>query len=134
MLLDRSLRPIALRDGDTILLASDGLFKTLPYDAMTPLMDNDPQILCEKLLERTLAAQKPQQHVAQLERDRGLILDDQDAKHRRARYRKSSDEETVSGASFRAPLFREPPFPRATTAGGGPFTRTSPFLPRRATP
>ncbi|MBS1830970.1 MAG: serine/threonine-protein phosphatase [Acidobacteria bacterium] len=60
-LLDRSLRPITLRDGDTILLASDGLFKTLSYEAMTPLMDNDPQMLCETLVARTLAVQKPHQ-------------------------------------------------------------------------
>jgi len=60
-LLDRSLRSIALRAGDTLLLASDGLFKTLPYTEMAPLMDNDPQELCETLVKRTLAAQKPHQ-------------------------------------------------------------------------
>ncbi|MBL8173811.1 MAG: serine/threonine-protein phosphatase [Bryobacterales bacterium] len=60
-LLDRSLRPLALRPADTILLASDGLFKTLSFDQMTPFMGHHPQALCDALLKRTLSAQKPHQ-------------------------------------------------------------------------
>ncbi len=60
-LLDRSLRPVSLREGDLVLLASDGLFKTLSFAEMKPSMDNDPQTICETLLERTLAVKKPHQ-------------------------------------------------------------------------
>lgn len=60
-LLDRSLRPIGLRDGDTVLLASDGLFKTLSFEEMAQSMDNDAQTLCETLVKRTIATQKAYQ-------------------------------------------------------------------------
>lgn len=60
-MMDRSVRPFRLREGDTILLASDGLFKTLPVEEIVAAADEDPQAMCEALLKRTLEAKRPYQ-------------------------------------------------------------------------
>jgi len=61
VLVDRSLRPIQLRDQDFVLLATDGLFKTLPIEEMTAAMTGDSQTIAESLVNRTIAAEKPYQ-------------------------------------------------------------------------
>jgi protein phosphatase len=58
-LIDRNLRPFLLRENDVVLLASDGLFKTLSFAEMREAMEGDAQLLSEALVSRALAAEKP---------------------------------------------------------------------------
>ncbi|HUQ91416.1 MAG TPA: protein phosphatase 2C domain-containing protein [Bryobacteraceae bacterium] len=58
---DRSIRALALREHDVILLASDGLFKTLSLDQMAEAMQGDAQEMSEALVNRTIAAAKQHQ-------------------------------------------------------------------------
>jgi serine/threonine protein phosphatase PrpC len=60
-LIDRSLRPIQLREKDVVLLASDGLFKTLTFEQMAAAMDGDAQTIAETLVNRTMAVEKQYQ-------------------------------------------------------------------------
>ncbi|MBI4906009.1 MAG: serine/threonine-protein phosphatase [Acidobacteria bacterium] len=60
-IVDRSVRPFRIREGDTIILASDGLFKTLTTEEIVSSADADPQTMCEALLKRTLDAKRPYQ-------------------------------------------------------------------------
>src|SRR5271166_6529904 len=55
--IDRNLEPWPLRDGDTILLASDGMFKTLTADEIRACLQGNPQSWPETLVEQTLAKQ-----------------------------------------------------------------------------
>lgn len=61
VLVDRSLRPLQLRENDIVLLASDGLFKTLTLAEMAAAMNGDAQTVAETLVNRTIAAEKPYQ-------------------------------------------------------------------------
>jgi serine/threonine protein phosphatase PrpC len=54
-LIDRSLRPMAVEAPDHILIASDGLFKTLEPDEMRQASKGAPQQVCDVLVERALA-------------------------------------------------------------------------------
>ena len=54
---DASVRPLPLAPGDTLLLASDGLFKTVPETEIAAESPVSLQDLCERLVERTLARQ-----------------------------------------------------------------------------
>jgi protein phosphatase len=57
-LADRSLRPFHLRDHDILLLATDGLFKTLTFSDMGEcLTEGDSQEIAEALVARTIAAE-----------------------------------------------------------------------------
>lgn len=58
---DRTVRPFPLQDGDIVLLASDGLFKTLDFDEMSGAMMGSLQERCEALIRRTLAKGSPAQ-------------------------------------------------------------------------
>lgn len=61
VLIDRSLRPLQLRERDVVLLASDGLFKTLSLEEMKTGMDGDAQGIAEMLVNKAIAAEKPYQ-------------------------------------------------------------------------
>ena len=58
--LDLSAHPFSLREGDTLLLASDGLFKTLPEGEIAALSGNGAavQAACERLVEAVLQKQR----------------------------------------------------------------------------
>jgi len=58
-LIDRSLRPFLLCENDVVLLATDGLFKTLSFAGMAEAMHGDAQLLGEALVNRALAVEKP---------------------------------------------------------------------------
>jgi protein phosphatase len=53
--IDRNLEPWPLSDGDSILLASDGLFKTLSSEEILEALQGHPQDWPEALVARTLA-------------------------------------------------------------------------------
>jgi hypothetical protein len=59
--IDRNIDPIPLGDQDVILLASDGLFKTLNVEEMRACCSGAPQSFPEKLVERTMAKQREYQ-------------------------------------------------------------------------
>jgi len=59
--IDLSADPIPLAPGDTILLASDGLFKTLSPDEMLASMRGDSQSFPDKLVERAVAQKREHQ-------------------------------------------------------------------------
>jgi serine/threonine protein phosphatase PrpC len=59
-LVDRNLRPMAMAENDGLLLASDGLFKTIAPGKFPP-RNGDAQDYCEQLLNATLAAAAPGQ-------------------------------------------------------------------------
>jgi protein phosphatase len=52
---DQSRRPLTLEPGDVVLLASDGLFKTLPRQEMLAAMSGSLQEQCDILVERVVA-------------------------------------------------------------------------------
>jgi PPM family protein phosphatase len=54
--IDRNVEPWPLSDGDTILLASDGLFKTLKLDQILEKLNGHPQRWPDVLVARTLDA------------------------------------------------------------------------------
>jgi PPM family protein phosphatase len=58
---DRSLEPCPLRAGDTILLATDGLFNTLAPEEIAACLDGSPLRWPELLVSRTLAKQSRHQ-------------------------------------------------------------------------
>jgi PPM family protein phosphatase len=53
--IDRNLEPWPISDGDTILLASDGLFKTLSAEEILGSLKGHPQSWPDALVARTLA-------------------------------------------------------------------------------
>jgi protein phosphatase len=53
-LVDRSPQPVALQEGDWVLLASDGLFKTLEAAEILAGLRGDVQKACQDLVRRTL--------------------------------------------------------------------------------
>ncbi|MBN8734205.1 MAG: serine/threonine-protein phosphatase [Acidobacteria bacterium] len=58
--IDVSANPFAVREGDTLLLASDGLFKTLPERDIAALVGSgdNVQAACERLVATVLARQR----------------------------------------------------------------------------
>jgi protein phosphatase len=56
--IDQNLEALPLQEGDTILVASDGLFKTLSTEEIAASLDGDPSGWCETLILRTLAKQR----------------------------------------------------------------------------
>jgi PPM family protein phosphatase len=58
---DRSIRPLPLREGDTALLASDGLFKTLSAAEIAEQMSGPLQERCDRLVSRVVGAGRPGQ-------------------------------------------------------------------------
>ena len=59
--IDRNLEPWPVGEGDTILLASDGMFKTLAADAIVECLKGHPQSWPAALVARTLAERSPSQ-------------------------------------------------------------------------
>ncbi|HEV8146193.1 MAG TPA: hypothetical protein VGP79_07430, partial [Bryobacteraceae bacterium] len=59
--IDHNQEPWPLREGDTVLLASDGLFKTLETDEIIGCLQGNPQAWAEALVGRTLAKQREYQ-------------------------------------------------------------------------
>ena len=59
--IDRNLRGFHLKQGDQIVLCTDGIFKTLSSEQMQAAMGDSPQRSSEGLVERTLAAGEPHQ-------------------------------------------------------------------------
>jgi protein phosphatase len=53
--IDRNLEPWPIAEGDTILLASDGMFKTLSSEEIAEALQGDPAAWPDTLVERTLA-------------------------------------------------------------------------------
>jgi PPM family protein phosphatase len=53
--IDRNVDPWPIHDGDSILLASDGLFKTLSNDEIVGSLNGNPQMWPDALVARTLA-------------------------------------------------------------------------------
>lgn len=53
--IDRSLRPMTVEASDHVLIASDGLFKTLDASEIQEALHGAPQQVCESLVERALA-------------------------------------------------------------------------------
>jgi hypothetical protein len=58
---DRNLEPYPIAEGDLVLLASDGLFKTLSQDEMLACFDGEPQSWPEALVARTIAKKREHQ-------------------------------------------------------------------------
>ena len=54
--IDRNRRGFHLKQGDQIVVCTDGVFKTLSSEQMQAAMGDSPQRSCEALVERTLAA------------------------------------------------------------------------------
>jgi len=59
--IDRNLEPYPLRSGDTILLASDGMFKTLNPDEIRACLQGPATYWAEVLVQQTLAKQREYQ-------------------------------------------------------------------------
>ncbi len=59
--IDRSLRPLLVGPGDLLLVASDGLFKTLAPEAIMAGISEQAQATSEALVARVIAAEKPYQ-------------------------------------------------------------------------
>jgi serine/threonine protein phosphatase PrpC len=59
--IDQNAEPIPVEPGDTILLASDGLFKTLQIAEMRACFPGNPQSWPDTLVERTLAKKRDYQ-------------------------------------------------------------------------
>ncbi len=59
--IDRNVEPYPLSPGDTILLASDGMFKTLDPDEIRGSLEGHPQSWPDLLVDRTLARQREYQ-------------------------------------------------------------------------
>lgn len=56
--IDRNIHPFPLLEGGTILLASDGMFKTLTHQEIVACLGGNPQAWPEILVDRTLAKQR----------------------------------------------------------------------------
>ena len=59
--IDHNLEPWPVSEGDTILLASDGMFKTLDPEEIQACLTGDPQSWPQILVDRTLAQGNPGQ-------------------------------------------------------------------------
>jgi PPM family protein phosphatase len=59
--IDHNLEPWPISEGDTILLASDGMFKTLDPDEIQASLTGHPQSWPQALVDRTLAKGNPGQ-------------------------------------------------------------------------
>lgn len=59
--IDRNTEPWPLREGNTVLLASDGMFKTLEPGEILACLDGHPQSWPRALVDRTLAKASPGQ-------------------------------------------------------------------------
>jgi serine/threonine protein phosphatase PrpC len=59
--IDHNTEPWILRQGDTVLLASDGMFKTLPLDEIQACLTGHPQSWPSVLVDRALAKGLPSQ-------------------------------------------------------------------------
>ncbi len=59
--IDRNVEPFPLEDGDAILLASDGLFKTLSTEEMIACLEGNPHTWPETLVARTIAKKRDHQ-------------------------------------------------------------------------
>jgi PPM family protein phosphatase len=59
--IDRNIEPYPIQDGDTILLASDGMFKTLNPEEMASCLRGNPPTWPEILVEQTLAKRREYQ-------------------------------------------------------------------------
>jgi len=59
--IDRNLEPLPLADGDTVLLASDGMFKTLEPGEILACLRGNPPSWPDTLVEHTLAKQREYQ-------------------------------------------------------------------------
>lgn len=59
--IDRNVQPFPVEEGDAILLASDGLFKTLTQSEMIECLDGNPQSWPENLVAKTIAKQREHQ-------------------------------------------------------------------------
>jgi protein phosphatase len=59
--IDRNTEPWPLADGDSILLSSDGMFKTLDAAAIAACLTGHPHSWPQALVERTLARKSPGQ-------------------------------------------------------------------------
>ena len=90
---DRSVRPLPLQPGDRVVLASDGLFKTLTLDEMAAELKGDPQQACEALVSKALGKRlKDQDNVTVLSlavEEEGAIVPPQAAAPAPARGRRS---------------------------------------------
>jgi len=58
---DASIRPFPLASGDIVLVASDGLTKTLEFDQIEPLLAEGPRDPARSLVEAVLAKGRPHQ-------------------------------------------------------------------------
>jgi len=56
--IDHNLQPLPLNSGDALLLATDGLFKTLAPEEMRACLEGSPQSWPEKLVRQTMARQR----------------------------------------------------------------------------
>jgi serine/threonine protein phosphatase PrpC len=56
--IDQNLEAWPLQDGDTVLLATDGMFKTLTTEEMLACLSGDPPTWPEALVERVVAKQR----------------------------------------------------------------------------
>ena len=59
--IDRNIEPFPLFEGDTVLLASDGMFKTLSHQEIAECLAGDSQTWPDVLVERTLAKKRESQ-------------------------------------------------------------------------
>lgn len=59
--IDRNVEPYIMHDGDTVLLASDGMFKTLSPEEIRACLAGDPQTWPEVLVAQTLAHKREYQ-------------------------------------------------------------------------
>jgi protein phosphatase len=56
-LVERSVEPLPLAEGDRVLLCSDGLYRALSPEEIAPHLARDPQRGCEALIDRVLQKQ-----------------------------------------------------------------------------
>ena len=59
--IDHNLEPLPLEQGDTLLLASDGMFKTLAPEEMQAFLEGPPQTWPDVLVAQTLAKRREHQ-------------------------------------------------------------------------
>jgi len=59
--IELTVRPFRLQDGDQVILATDGIFKTLTEEEMNRATDASPQRTCEQLVRYALEANKEYQ-------------------------------------------------------------------------
>ncbi len=59
--IDANIRPFPVLHGDVFVLASDGLFKTLPQEETIAVLAESQETAADRLVARTLAARRPYQ-------------------------------------------------------------------------